>query len=170
MKYGKYKNEQEKGESMKNRWTCWLLMSLLCLFFLCPACNQKTNEAGNHSKAKTVSSAIHSQDKFYDVAVADNGNVWIVGEFGKVVHSADGGKTWVRQTSGTTNSLLGVDFVNDREGWAVGAWGIIIHTKDGGEKWEKQEIKFFYRLYPENSYDLSKNYNCFINPYFVFLI
>ena len=37
-----------------------------------------------------------------------------------------------KQTSGTTNNLFSVHFVNANEGWAVGASNLILHTANGG--------------------------------------
>ncbi len=40
---------------------------------------------------------------------------------------------WARQSSPTTNTLLGVSFVDANTGWAVGGGGTILHTTTGGE-------------------------------------
>ncbi|HEU4778459.1 MAG TPA: YCF48-related protein, partial [Steroidobacteraceae bacterium] len=58
---------------------------------------------------------------------------WAVGHGGVVLHSADGGATWVRQTTGGTESerervLLDVRFDDDKTGIAVGAFGVIMRT------------------------------------------
>jgi photosystem II stability/assembly factor-like uncharacterized protein len=45
---------------------------------------------------------------------------------------------WYPQTSGTTENLSSICFIDDENGWAVGGNGIIIHTDDGGENWEEQ--------------------------------
>ncbi|MFH0726495.1 MAG: YCF48-related protein [Pseudomonadota bacterium] len=68
--------------------------------------------------------------KEYDVAVSDDENIRAVGYFGAIVHSSDGGKTWIRQQAGTATSLTGVSFVNDKEGWAVGDAGKILAGLD----------------------------------------
>ena len=57
-------------------------------------------------------------------------DVWIVGYYGKIYHSRDGGKQWYRQDAGTTNALLGIDFVSENDGWAVGELGKA--AKSGG--------------------------------------
>jgi photosystem II stability/assembly factor-like uncharacterized protein len=63
---------------------------------------------------------------------------WVVGTRGSVIHTSDGGKTWINQESGTEKNLFSVSFVDDRNGWAVGEFGTIIHTSNGGESWESQ--------------------------------
>lgn len=67
---------------------------------------------------------------------ADDG--WASGRWGCVLHTADGGKTWERQQSGTDFTLSSIFFVDSKTGWAVGDGGTIIHTTDGGKVWEKQ--------------------------------
>ena len=45
---------------------------------------------------------------------------WIVGDQGVILHTTDGGATWTPQTSGVTDDLAGVTFVDAQHGWAVG--------------------------------------------------
>lgn len=47
------------------------------------------------------------------------------------------GANWTRQTSGTTNVLLDLDFVDAQHGWAVGV-RTIVGTADGGVHWNTQ--------------------------------
>ena len=91
-----------------------------------------------------------AQQKIYDdlfSAVFPNEKEgWASGRWGCILHTADGGKTWVRQNTGTDLTLSSVFFVDPKNGWAVGEEGIIIHTKDGGKTWEKQKspVRFFH--------------------------
>jgi photosystem II stability/assembly factor-like uncharacterized protein len=68
----------------------------------------------------------------------DSTRGWTVGIKGTVIRTGDGGKTWVKQESGTEKNLFSVSFVDDQHGWAVGEFGTIIHTANGGESWESQ--------------------------------
>ena len=70
---------------------------------------------------------------------------WTCGRWGTVLHTADGGKSWVRQKTGTEYTLSSIFFVDSQNGWAVGNEGTIIHTPDGGKTWEKQKspVSFF---------------------------
>jgi photosystem II stability/assembly factor-like uncharacterized protein len=43
--------------------------------------------------------------------------------------------SWSQQTSGTTNELRSVHFINENEGWAAGANVTLLHTTDGGGTW-----------------------------------
>jgi hypothetical protein len=63
--------------------------------------------------------------------------IGIVGASGTILGSTDG-STWTTQTSGTTNTLLGVSFANASDGWAVGVSGTIVATTDGGNTWSAQ--------------------------------
>jgi len=77
-------------------------------------------------------------DKLFDVA-AIGSNYWVVGYKGVLFHSADRGKNWTRQDSGTDDALLSVCFSDSENGWAVGDFGTIIHTSNGGKSWAHQE-------------------------------
>src|SRR6266851_2013228 len=46
------------------------------------------------------------------VSTPDPSTIVAVGERGRIVRSTDGGETWTRQDSGTSNVLLGVSFVD----------------------------------------------------------
>ena len=72
---------------------------------------------------------------------------WACGRWGTILHSADGGKTWVRQKSGTDYTLSSISFVDPQNGWAVGDGGTILRTKDGGKSWERQKSPSPYFLF-----------------------
>lgn len=63
-------------------------------------------------------------------------NLWAVGQFGTVIHSNNGGKSWIRQNSGIDESLIGVDFINHKSGWMISP-KTLFNTEDGGKTWEK---------------------------------
>ena len=60
---------------------------------------------------------------------------WVVGEYGTVIKTTDGGKTWEKLKSGTGNTLLEVDFFDQNFGFAVGLDATILKTVDGGKTW-----------------------------------
>ena len=82
-----------------------------------------------------------------DVFFLPDGEVgWAVGDFGTVLHTTDGGGTWLRQAAPfgeherarqvAAPDLLSVHFLSDRRrGWAVGSDGVILATSDGGHSW-----------------------------------
>ena len=73
----------------------------------------------------------------YGVHWADRNHVWVVGEFGVVLHSNDGGQTFHSQTSAAEATLFGVYFIDLQHGWAVGMESTMMVTSDGGETWTK---------------------------------
>ncbi|HEU5316964.1 MAG TPA: YCF48-related protein [Chloroflexota bacterium] len=58
-----------------------------------------------------------------------------VGQQGQIFRTDDGGTTWTRQTSGTTQRLRGVQFQDENTGYAVGDDGTILVTNNGGDTW-----------------------------------
>jgi photosystem II stability/assembly factor-like uncharacterized protein len=77
------------------------------------------------------------RDNLYDVKSLGPTEAWAVGNFGAIVHTTDGGKSWEPSDSGTKSPLFGVDFVGS-DGWAVGRAALILHTADGGKSWRPQ--------------------------------
>ncbi len=80
----------------------------------------------------------------------DSEHGWTAGEYGTILKTIDGGKSWLKVNSGTEHSLSGIEFLNANLGFAVGLDGIIIKSVDGGISWTKDKptIKTHY-------YDLS---------------
>ena len=73
---------------------------------------------------------------------------WIVGEFGLVLQTRDGGQTWVSQNyGGDLPQLFAVTFRDERSGWAIGQQGILIRTMDGGKHWVGVELGTKKNLY-----------------------
>ncbi len=63
---------------------------------------------------------------------------WVVGDFGNILKTSNGGSDWSIQSSGFTNKLNSVYFVDTQTGWAVGANGIILKSSNGGQSWQAQ--------------------------------
>ena len=72
----------------------------------------------------------------YGMAYGDDSHAWIVGEFGVILASEDGGLTWKQQKAPIESTLFGVHFNDAQHGWAVGIDANIIHTEDGGQTWQ----------------------------------
>ena len=73
---------------------------------------------------------------------------WIVGEFGLVLNTQDGGNTWTSQRYGSDlPQLYAVKFIDDQRGWAMGQAGTLIRTIDGGKHWSSAEIETKRDLY-----------------------
>jgi photosystem II stability/assembly factor-like uncharacterized protein len=76
------------------------------------------------------------------VAMPDDRNVWAVGHDEVILHSADGGRTWVRQYYAPEDEtpLFDVWFENEHHGLAVGAYGLLLETHDGGKTWARRAV------------------------------
>ena len=83
---------------------------------------------------------------FYDVQFIDENTGWIVGEFGKIYHTTDGGQNWAEQQNsllgqmGFTDALnlptfFGISFSDANNGVVAGLEGKIATTTDGGQQW-----------------------------------
>ncbi len=62
----------------------------------------------------------------------------LVGDYGTIVRTTDGGNNWTIQSSGTTQTLWAVSFTDSSNGTAVGEVGTILRTTDGGAHWITQ--------------------------------
>jgi len=120
----------------------------------------QTTDGGNtwkntkYQQAKgtmTADEELAAQDpSLYDIVFVDDKTGWIVGEFGKILKTTDGGATWTEQQGSLmggeiTNPLdlptfYGARFVNAQEGIASGIDAHIAHTRDGGAKWAFDEV------------------------------
>jgi photosystem II stability/assembly factor-like uncharacterized protein len=76
------------------------------------------------------------------VSFADEQNGWVVGHDGVILHTADGGRSWVRQDSGKDLDTIYLDvlFLDARHGFAVGAYGKFLETTDGGKTWTPRKV------------------------------
>lgn len=78
-------------------------------------------------------------DHLYGAALVEGNTGWIVGTFGMIARTRDGGVTWQLQKSNTVEHLFDVDFADATHGWAVGRSGLIARTSDAGETWQLQK-------------------------------
>lgn len=76
----------------------------------------------------------------YAVAYAGPQHVAIVGEFGVILTSEDGGQTFQPRESGVESTLFGVFLGEDGKGWAVGLEAVMLATTDGGVTWLPQKV------------------------------
>jgi len=82
----------------------------------------------------------------FKIIFIDDKHGWIVGDYGRIFRSTDGGTTWSLQKTGTDAILLDVEFVDPLNGWAVGEMGTILHSSDGGITWETQTSEITYLM------------------------
>ena len=82
----------------------------------------------------------------YALSYGDADHAWVVGEFGIIMASDDGGQTFHQQHGPVESTLFGVFFADAKRGWAVGLDSVILHTEDGGATWETQRCPVGQRL------------------------
>jgi photosystem II stability/assembly factor-like uncharacterized protein len=82
----------------------------------------------------------------YAVTYADPDHAWVVGEFGTIMASDDGARTFRQQHGPVETTLFGAYFADPRRGWAVGIDSVILHTEDGGTTWVAQPSPIAQRL------------------------
>lgn len=91
-------------------------------------------DAENWLQAKTpVDSLLTS------VTFTDTKNGWAVGHDSVILHTADGGATWLLQNfqPDLNKPLFDVLFIDASRGFAVGAYGLFLSTTDGGVTWSQ---------------------------------
>jgi photosystem II stability/assembly factor-like uncharacterized protein len=77
----------------------------------------------------------------------DEKNGWAAGDYGIIVATRDGGKSWQKLQSPVSSDLWDIHFVNNKTGWASGADGIVLYTTDGGKMWKRQNTLVSVPLY-----------------------
>jgi photosystem II stability/assembly factor-like uncharacterized protein len=72
---------------------------------------------------------------------------WAVGDsvdgYGTIIHTTDGGQTWLRQ--GKVGEIPDVNLervsaIDAHNAWVVGGQGTILRTHDGGRSWQRQQV------------------------------
>ena len=93
---------------------------------------------GEHTQIPIQVKMLSYHDDLLGIHQGAHSKVWVVGKNGLVLHTGDGGRNWVRQASGTTQTLSAVSFAGERTGFVVGSGGTILSTRDGGRSWSMQ--------------------------------
>ncbi len=97
--------------------------------------------AANAAPAGWYSQTSGTGETLNDVAAVSADTAWVVGNYGTILKTVNGGVDWVPQTSGTYLDLREVGAVDANTAWAVGGddaigQGIVLRTIDGGTNWE----------------------------------
>jgi photosystem II stability/assembly factor-like uncharacterized protein len=94
---------------------------------------------------------VPTQQDLRSVYFTDSLYGWAVGDTGTIIHTTDGGESWIIQDAGGDNAVVSVFFLNRQLGWAVswnytgGFFGsMILKTTNGGAEWHAE-------AYPEDN-------------------
>ena len=94
----------------------------------------------------------------YDVRFLNEQTGWVVGEFGRILRTDDGGKSWKEQQGtlmgGDTGivdpmdipTFFGITVISDKVAIVSGLEGRIAHTEDGGTTWKFDDMKLDYPI------------------------
>jgi len=97
-----------------------------------PAIILHTEDGGRHWVYQTNPTAT---DVFTDVKFANATTGCIVGRYGTILRTTNGGDTWVQVSSGITSGLGSVVLRASGVGYALGSSGRMLKTKDFGATW-----------------------------------
>ncbi len=93
----------------------------------------RSTDAGVTWSAMTLPT-ITQNENFNDIHFVDAQRGWIIGAGGLILRTVDGGNTWQRTPSGTTQTLNEVRFSSQLVGMIVGA-DTLLRTVNGGASW-----------------------------------
>lgn len=79
-------------------------------------------------------SPIPDANRFYDVHFVNNDTGYVVGDFGTILKTKDGGATWSKYPLNEARTFWSVHFVDANNGFICGD-AMIRKTTDGGETW-----------------------------------
>jgi photosystem II stability/assembly factor-like uncharacterized protein len=108
-------------------------------------------EMGVISDAEKENEGAAVEARLNAVAFADDQRGWIMGEFGMVLHTQDGGQTWKRQPSASGKLLFALHVLDENRVLAVGSEGTYMETTDGGRSWKATDTgtqQHIMGLYP----------------------
>ena len=83
------------------------------------------------------------RNDYGSICVLDDSHAWVVGNYGHMALTTDGGQTWRENNIPKGGNLAQVQFVNQSEGWirvSYGHEGRLWHSADGGQSWQRQSL------------------------------
>jgi photosystem II stability/assembly factor-like uncharacterized protein len=98
-------------------------------------CIYKTTNAGQNW---TGQNSLFTSMRFMSIWIVDPNNVYMSGNYGRIVKTTNGGQSWDSLITNTTEQLWGIQFVNPNTGYTAGSNGKIFKTTDAGVTWNQQ--------------------------------
>lgn len=103
-------------------------------------------------------SSVGKSPGILDIHFVTKSEGWVVGGFGTVLHTQNGGGKWEKINTSSEKHLWGVYFADPKHGWIVGEDSEILHTQDGGKQWIRQETDAEQPLFAVYFVDLMKGW------------
>jgi photosystem II stability/assembly factor-like uncharacterized protein len=105
-----------------------------------PAKGQKVDPACQLAgEAESENDDVVPESRLTDVTFLDDNVGLVTAEFGLILRSDDGGKSFKRQNSCADRMLYSVTAINAKRALAVGAEGTAVESQDAGLTWSKRE-------------------------------
>jgi photosystem II stability/assembly factor-like uncharacterized protein len=103
---------------------------------------RRTTDGGAHWTTKSSIAA-------YDFCVVGDSIGWAAGSGGSVYTTINGGRSWLRFQTNTTENLSAVCFTNKDTGWVSTESGAVLKTTDGGRFWVTQVMtgEYLYAMH-----------------------
>ncbi len=79
--------------------------------------------------------AIEQRDNIFGISVVSKEQMWLAGNYGKILRSDDGGRSWSRQKTTTQKHLQDISAWDGQHAVAVGNGGVVLVTENGGRIW-----------------------------------
>ncbi len=100
----------------------------------------KTTDGGASWNQINISIAELSTTDLYTARAISSTKIIIAGEGGAIYSSSDTGTTWTSSTSGTTQLLNAMSFVDSSNGWIGGENRTLLKTTNGGSTWSVSSV------------------------------
>jgi len=110
---------------------------IIFLILLLIACQNNSSAQGTWERLNSLTS-----ENLNSVYFVDSSYGWAAGNLGTIIHTSNGGDSWIIQDSKTENNILDIFFLNHDLGWAV-SWEVmnypfgtyVLKTTNGGLSW-----------------------------------
>ena len=109
------------------------------------------------------------EDKYFNGChFIDTLTGWVCCDNGLILHTTNGGISWIQQISNTQNHIWRIKFFSHSSGWAVGYNGIILNTTDGGNTWVNKSWTYNGKYYDLSVVDDSSCWIVSVNGIIIF--
>ena len=129
------------------------LIIILTIFLLITGCHKD-----EQNKSTWITQQSGTTSPLNAIYFTDTNTGYIVGYYGTILKTVNGGTTWTAQTSGTPYILTSVFFTDSNIGYAVGWYGTILKTINGGITWTALTSGVSFALYSVHFTDANTGY------------